>query len=183
MSAFPIPSRDQVASMGRTEDQLCNHGSYLSQSGRISHKLPCPRPANNDHQQPLSMYGRRVRQEPQTLAFRHSSGPCPPRTARSLHENPCRGLKQSGASIDAAAVQLQPNQPMASNSLETFVLGPFQQVPRIWTGLWQLSGAAWGSAPASKIRAEMLKYTAQGYTAFGESAPPWIQRCLLGSTN
>jgi len=50
--------------------------------------------------------------------------------------------------------------------LETFTFGPFEGVPRIWSGLWQLSGAAWGSAPASKIRAEMVKYTAQGYTAF-----------------
>lgn len=55
-----------------------------------------------------------------------------------------------------------------SVALETFTLGPFQDVPRIWAGLWQLSGAAWGSAPAHKIRAEMAKYAAQGYTAFGQ---------------
>ncbi|TCD63842.1 hypothetical protein EIP91_004884 [Steccherinum ochraceum] len=53
-------------------------------------------------------------------------------------------------------------------ALETFVLGPFRNVPRIWTGLWQLSGAAWGSAPAPKIRAEMAKYAVQGYTAFAD---------------
>ncbi|KAH8093121.1 Aldo/keto reductase [Cristinia sonorae] len=53
-------------------------------------------------------------------------------------------------------------------TLETFTLGPFGSVPRIWTGLWQLSGPAWGSAPATKIRAEMVKYAVQGYTAFAD---------------
>jgi len=48
---------------------------------------------------------------------------------------------------------------------ETFTLGP-HVTPRIWTGLWQLSGNAWGSAPASKVRAEMARYAELGYTAF-----------------
>ncbi|OCH86244.1 Aldo/keto reductase [Obba rivulosa] len=48
---------------------------------------------------------------------------------------------------------------------ETTELGPFI-VPRIWTGLWQLSGNAWGSAPAAKIRFDMAKYVDQGFTAF-----------------
>lgn len=52
---------------------------------------------------------------------------------------------------------------------ETFTLGPFRDVPRIWSGLWQLSSNAWGSVPASKVRAEMLRYTELGYTAFGTS--------------
>ena len=40
-------------------------------------------------------------------------------------------------------------------------------VPRIWTGLWQLSSNAWGSAPAARVRQQMLEYAASGYTAFG----------------
>ena len=38
-------------------------------------------------------------------------------------------------------------------SPESFQLGPFI-VPRIWTGLWQLSSNAWGSAPSPKIRSQ-----------------------------
>ncbi|KII83693.1 hypothetical protein PLICRDRAFT_46832 [Plicaturopsis crispa FD-325 SS-3] len=48
---------------------------------------------------------------------------------------------------------------------EYFQLGPFT-APRIWTGLWQLSSNAWGSAPVSKIRQGMARYVEQGYTAF-----------------
>lgn len=54
----------------------------------------------------------------------------------------------------------------ANHALEYFSLGPFE-LPRIWTGLWQLSSNAWGSAPASKVRSEMARYAEQGYTAFG----------------
>ncbi|KAH0580270.1 hypothetical protein H2248_001785 [Termitomyces sp. 'cryptogamus'] len=50
-------------------------------------------------------------------------------------------------------------------TVETFRLGPFL-VPRIWTGLWQLSSNAWGTAPVSKIRQEMAKHVERGYTAF-----------------
>ncbi|OCH86359.1 Aldo/keto reductase [Obba rivulosa] len=48
---------------------------------------------------------------------------------------------------------------------ETFTLGPFL-VPRLWTGLWQLSSNAWGSAAAPKIRRQMTRYAELGYTAF-----------------
>ncbi|KAF8737815.1 aldo kereductase, partial [Rhizoctonia solani] len=50
--------------------------------------------------------------------------------------------------------------------LETTVLGPFT-VPRVWTGLWQLSSPAWGTAPSGKIKREMARHVAEGYTAFG----------------
>lgn len=56
----------------------------------------------------------------------------------------------------------------ATNSLEQFKLGQHLTVPRLWSGLWQLSSNAWGSAPASNIREDMSKYTALGLTAFGE---------------
>lgn len=50
-------------------------------------------------------------------------------------------------------------------SLETFPLGPYR-VPRLFTGLWQLSSNAWGSASTPKIRSQMAQYAEAGYTAF-----------------
>ena len=57
---------------------------------------------------------------------------------------------------------------------ETFPLAigdTLLDVPRLWTGLWQLSSPAWGTAPASRIRKEMLKHVSKGFTAFGMCAP------------
>lgn len=56
---------------------------------------------------------------------------------------------------------------MSPNPRETFQLGPFI-VPRLWTGLWQLSSNAWGSASASKVRQAMSRHVDLGYTAFGQ---------------
>ncbi|KAF8200095.1 NADP-dependent oxidoreductase domain-containing protein [Pholiota molesta] len=50
---------------------------------------------------------------------------------------------------------------------ETFRLGPFV-VPRIWTGLWQLSSNAWGSASVGKVRQGMARHVEMGYTAFAD---------------
>ena len=58
---------------------------------------------------------------------------------------------------------------MADTPLETFQLGP-HTVPRLFTGLWQLSSNAWGSASTPKIRSQMVQYADAGYTAFGEGA-------------
>jgi hypothetical protein len=55
---------------------------------------------------------------------------------------------------------------MHTDAHETFKLGDFT-VPRLWTGLWQLSSNAWGTAPVSKIRQAMGRHVEQGYTAFG----------------
>jgi hypothetical protein len=49
---------------------------------------------------------------------------------------------------------------------ETFQLGPFT-APRLFTGLWQLSSNAWGTASVSKIRQAMGRHVDRGYTAFG----------------
>ncbi|KIY67778.1 Aldo/keto reductase [Cylindrobasidium torrendii FP15055 ss-10] len=49
--------------------------------------------------------------------------------------------------------------------METVRLGPLE-VPRVWTGLWQLSSSAWGSAPLSQIRRAMKRYFEEGYTTF-----------------
>ncbi|OBZ68355.1 General stress protein 69 [Grifola frondosa] len=54
-----------------------------------------------------------------------------------------------------------------STEATTFRLGPFV-VPRIFTGLWQLSSNAWGSAPIPKVRQQMEKYAEHGYTAFAD---------------
>ncbi|TFK24143.1 aldo/keto reductase [Coprinopsis marcescibilis] len=51
-------------------------------------------------------------------------------------------------------------------SIETFRLGPFV-TPRLWVGLWQLSGPGWGTAAAPKIRQAMARHVQKGYTAFG----------------
>ncbi|TFK32755.1 NADP-dependent oxidoreductase domain-containing protein [Crucibulum laeve] len=55
---------------------------------------------------------------------------------------------------------------ISSSTRETFRLGPFV-TPRIWTGLWQLSSNAWGSASVPKIRQGMARHVDMGYTAFG----------------
>ncbi|KAJ7696208.1 Aldo keto reductase [Mycena rosella] len=52
-------------------------------------------------------------------------------------------------------------------ALETFQLGPFT-APRLWTGLWQLSSNAWGSASVSKVRQAMGRHVEAGYTAFAD---------------
>ncbi|TFY54946.1 hypothetical protein EVG20_g9499 [Dentipellis fragilis] len=53
---------------------------------------------------------------------------------------------------------------------EAFQLGPFT-VPRLWTGLWQLSSTAWGSASAAKIRQGMMRHYSHGFTAFALRKP------------
>jgi hypothetical protein len=64
--------------------------------------------------------------------------------------------------------------------IETVRLGPFT-VPRIWTGLWQLSSNAWGSTSAANIRRGMARHVDMGYTAFGESYDPKVIRRCFGS--
>ncbi|THH15439.1 hypothetical protein EW146_g5040 [Bondarzewia mesenterica] len=54
--------------------------------------------------------------------------------------------------------------------LEAFQLGPFT-APRLWTGLWQLSSTAWGSASAAKIRQGMARHVSHGYIAFDMVSP------------
>ncbi|KAF9076351.1 NADP-dependent oxidoreductase domain-containing protein [Rhodocollybia butyracea] len=52
----------------------------------------------------------------------------------------------------------------SSNGPEFFHLGPFV-LPRLWTGLWQLSSNAWGTAPLPRIREAMARHVDIGYTA------------------
>ncbi|KAL7921453.1 NADP-dependent oxidoreductase domain-containing protein [Trichoderma austrokoningii] len=48
---------------------------------------------------------------------------------------------------------------------ETFQLNG-RKVPRIFSGLWQMSSPAWGAAPSSKIVEQFSKHVQQGFTAF-----------------
>ena len=63
---------------------------------------------------------------------------------------------------------------------ESFKLGPFI-APRVWTGLWQLSSTAWGTAPAIRVRQGMQQHFENGYIAFGElSGAHPVNLCLVG---
>ncbi|KAI0365638.1 Aldo/keto reductase [Pilatotrama ljubarskyi] len=55
--------------------------------------------------------------------------------------------------------------PITKPATETFQLGGFL-LPRLFTGLWQLSSNSWGSAPAARVRRQMATYAENGYTAF-----------------
>lgn len=48
---------------------------------------------------------------------------------------------------------------------ETFQIAS-SQLPRVFSGLWQLSSPAWGSAPRSKIIQQFSKHVGSGLTAF-----------------
>ncbi|KAK2002617.1 aldo/keto reductase [Colletotrichum falcatum] len=48
---------------------------------------------------------------------------------------------------------------------ETFEMNG-RMLPRVFTGLWQMSSPSWGSAPSSKIMAQFSKYLEAGMSAF-----------------
>lgn len=48
---------------------------------------------------------------------------------------------------------------------ETFSLGNYT-LPRIFSGLWQMSSPSWGSAPSSDIMQQFSKHVKSGFTAF-----------------
>lgn len=63
-----------------------------------------------------------------------------------------------------------PPSPSPEPSPERFLLavgGVHIEVPRLWTGLWQLSSPAWGTAPAARIRKDMRRHIEKGFVAFG----------------
>ncbi|KAF5011332.1 hypothetical protein FDECE_2550 [Fusarium decemcellulare] len=55
--------------------------------------------------------------------------------------------------------------PPPSQAKETFQLGN-RTLPRIFSGLWQMSSPAWGSAPTSKIVEQFSTHVQSGFTAF-----------------
>ncbi len=56
--------------------------------------------------------------------------------------------------------------------VETFRLGSLT-VPRLFVGLWQLSGSEWGGGVTSvaKMRNDMLRHLNAGCSAFGQHLP------------
>ncbi|KAK8032388.1 hypothetical protein PG990_002122 [Apiospora arundinis] len=52
-----------------------------------------------------------------------------------------------------------------SSPPETFGLSG-RKLPRVFSGLWQLSSPAWGSAPTSKILSQFVTHVRSGFTAF-----------------
>lgn len=52
-----------------------------------------------------------------------------------------------------------------SRTIETFQIGD-KTLPRLFSGLWQLSSPSWGVAPKSKIFSQFWKFVGQGFTAY-----------------
>lgn len=52
-----------------------------------------------------------------------------------------------------------------NRSIETFQLGD-KILPRLFSGLWQLSSPSWGVAPKSKIFSQFWRFVGQGFTAY-----------------
>ena len=71
---------------------------------------------------------------------------------------------------DLHRLQSLPKMSSLPANFETFEMGPFT-VPRIWTGLWQVSSDEWQIAPTSQIHEAMERYAKVGYIAFGECRP------------
>ncbi|KAF5393721.1 hypothetical protein D9757_000173 [Collybiopsis confluens] len=67
-------------------------------------------------------------------------------------------LRMSSSTSDYVSVS-------SSTCLELFRLG-HTALPRVWSGLWQLSSNAWGTAPLPQIRDAMARHVQNGYTAF-----------------
>lgn len=55
--------------------------------------------------------------------------------------------------------------PGSVDAKELFEMNSFR-LPRLFTGLWQMSSPSWGSAPTSKIIAQFSKHMEAGLTAF-----------------
>jgi aryl-alcohol dehydrogenase-like predicted oxidoreductase len=66
------------------------------------------------------------------------------------------------AQADSDALQHTPPPPTAP---ETFAMGQVT-LPRIFSGLWQMSSPSWGSAPMSMITGQLSKHVSSGFTSF-----------------
>jgi hypothetical protein len=62
----------------------------------------------------------------------------------------------------AKQISMIPLPPVAK---ETFLLNG-RRVPRIFSGLWQMSSPAWGAASSSKVIEQFSRHVQQGFTAF-----------------
>ncbi|KEF63599.1 uncharacterized protein A1O9_01577 [Exophiala aquamarina CBS 119918] len=52
-----------------------------------------------------------------------------------------------------------------STTIEKFQIGS-QTLPRLFSGLWQLSSPSWGVAPKSRIFSQFWRFVGQGFTAY-----------------
>jgi len=75
------------------------------------------------------------------------------------------GEKTSIHTSQAAGSLLPAGKRPNPESKEAFDLAG-RRLPRIFSGLWQLSSPAWGSAPASEIFNQFLLHVSSGFTAF-----------------
>lgn len=55
--------------------------------------------------------------------------------------------------------------PPLASSIETFKVAG-ESLPRLFSGLWQLSSPSWGTASTHKIRQQFSAYAAKGFTAY-----------------
>ncbi|KAK8113189.1 hypothetical protein PG984_013715 [Apiospora sp. TS-2023a] len=76
------------------------------------------------------------------------------------------GLSSSaGQALDQEVTDLGETGDAPLESSETFTLSG-RKLPRVFSGLWQLSSPAWGSAPTAKILDQFVKHVRSGFTAF-----------------
>lgn len=62
-------------------------------------------------------------------------------------------------------LEVQMHVPAPPSAQETFQLGN-KELPRIFSGLWQMSSPAWGAAPTSKVIEQFNRHVQSGFTAF-----------------
>ncbi|KAL1633950.1 hypothetical protein SLS56_002541 [Neofusicoccum ribis] len=65
----------------------------------------------------------------------------------------------------ARRIEVAPLAVEVAERIETFEVGG-RAVPRLFSGLWQLSSPAWGTAPQAKVVEQFEKYVSSGYTAY-----------------
>lgn len=76
------------------------------------------------------------------------------------------GLPRPTVSDESQSLSEQASMiPLPRVARETFLLNG-HKVPRIFSGLWQMSSPAWGSASSPKIIEQFSKHVRQGFTAF-----------------
>lgn len=87
------------------------------------------------------------------------------RSVPVLHKMLGEPLNESKFTLSVAqsghhVVEIQPSTPVETFSLKTF------ELPRLFSGLWQLSSPSWGSASQSQMMTQFMEYISNGFTAF-----------------
>ncbi|KAH7129014.1 NADP-dependent oxidoreductase domain-containing protein [Dactylonectria macrodidyma] len=76
------------------------------------------------------------------------------------------GVSQPDVALESSCFHRGTNEvPLPVEIKETFQLKD-RRLPRIFSGLWQMSSPAWGAAPTSKIVNQFSKHIQGGFTAF-----------------